>query len=517
MRVKIYDTTLRDGTQGEKVSFSVLDKIEVARELDKLGVHYIEGGWPGSNPKDMEFFEKVKSISFHHARIAAFGSTRRKDVKPERDPSICALLKAETEVVTIFGKSWVLHVEKALRTDKSENLRMIEDTVSFFKKRDREVIYDAEHFFDGYKQDPQYALKTLKVAQEAGADCLVLCDTNGGCMPFQVEKIIKQVQKEIDYPLGVHCHNDTGMAVANSIIAAKLGVGHIQGTINGYGERCGNADLCLIIPNLKLKLNIYCIPEEKLKSLTYLSHFVDELANLTPNSHQPYVGKSAFAHKGGVHASAVWRDERTYEHIDPSLVGNKRRVLVSELAGRSNVLYKLKERDLGLKEETLLSKEIVDEVKRLENEGYEFEGAEGSFELLVKKRSGEYRKLFDLKGFRVTIEKRDDGKLISEATVKLKLKEKIIHTVSEGNGPVNALDNALRKALEQEYPELQKVHLTDYKVRILDAKAATRAATRVLIESSDGKERWTTVGVSPNIIEASWKALIESIEYKLLK
>ncbi|MCD6472263.1 citramalate synthase [Candidatus Aerophobetes bacterium] len=517
MMVKIYDTTLRDGTQGEGVSFSVLDKIEISQELDKLGVHYIEGGWPGSNPKDMEFFERVKTVSFHKAKISAFGSTRRRDIKPEKDSNIYALLEAETEVVTIFGKSWILHVEKALRTNKNENLRMIEDTVSFFKKRDREVIYDAEHFFDGYKQDSQYALKTLRVAQEAGADCLVLCETNGGCMPFEVERIIKEVQKEIDCPLGVHCHNDTGMAIANSIVAAKLGVGHIQGTINGYGERCGNADLCLIIPNLKLKLNIDCIPKEKLKSLTYLSHFVGELANLTPDDHQPYVGRSAFAHKGGIHASAVRRDERTYEHINPSLVGNKRRILVSELAGRSNILYKLKERKLGLEEENILSKEIVSQVKKLENEGYEFEGAEGSFELLVKKTNGEYRKLFELKGFRVIVEKKEDGKLISEATIKLKLKNKIIHTVSEGNGPVNALDNALRKALEQEYPELQKVHLIDYKVRILDAKSATRATTRVLIESSNGKERWTTIGVSPNIIEASWKALIDSIEYNLLK
>jgi len=517
MRIEIYDTTLRDGTQAEGVSFSLLDKIEIARELDKLGLDYIEGGWPGSNPKDIEFFKRIKKVSLGKAKISAFGSTRRKDKRVGEDPNILEMARAETEVVAIFGKSWILHVEKALRTNREENLRMIEDSVSFFKKRDREVIFDAEHFFDGYKDDPQYALKTLEVASQAGADCLVLCDTNGGCMPYEIEEIIKQVKKRINFSLGIHAHNDAGMGVANSIAAARLGIGHIQGTINGYGERCGNADLCSVIPNLKLKLGIDFISNEKIRLLTHLSRFVDELANIPANTHRPYVGRSAFAHKGGIHVSAVSRDERAYEHVDPALVGNKRRILISELAGRSNILYKLKERELGLTEDTSLSKKIVEQIKALENQGYEFEGADGSFELLVKKTSGEYKRLFELESFRVTVEKREDRRLISEATVKVRVGEKLMHTVAEGNGPVNALDNALRKALNQEYPEIRQMYLSDYKVRILDTKAGTRARTRVLIESSDKEEHWGTVGVSSNIIEASCKALIDSIEYKLLK
>ncbi len=517
MKVKIYDTTLRDGIQAEGVSFSLLNKVEIAQELDKLGLDYIEGGWPGSNPKDMEFFKKIRKLSFRTSKIAAFGSTRRRDKKVDADPSIRALLEAETEVVTLFGKSWVFHVEKALKTDKEENLRMIEDSVNFFKRKRREVVFDAEHFFDGYKADPQYALKTLEVARDAGADCLVLCDSNGSSMPFEVEKIIGEVKERIEVPLGMHAHNDAGMAVANSIVAARKNISHIQGTINGYGERCGNADLCVVIPNLKLKLGIDCISRQKLKSFTRISHLVNELANLIPNNHQPYVGRSSFAHKGGIHVSAISRDRKTYEHIDPTLVGNKRRVLISELAGKSNIIYKLKEKKLGLEEKRSFSKRIINRIKELENRGYEFEGAEGSFELLVKKASGSYEKLFDLEGFRVTVEKRDDGKLISEATVKLRVKGKLMHTVAEGNGPVNALDNALRKALEQDYPDLHQMHLADYKVRILDTKAGTRAKTRVLIESSDGEDRWSTVGVSPNIIEASWEALLDSIEYKLLK
>jgi len=385
MRVKIYDTTLRDGTQAEGISFSLLDKIEIAQELDKFGLDYIEGGYPGSNPKDTEFFERMKKVSLRKAKLSAFGSTRRRDKKVEEDPGICALTEAETDVVTIAGKSWILHVEKALRTDKEENLRMIEDSLTFFKKKGREVIFDAEHFFDGYKDNPQYALRTLKVAQEAGADCLILCDTNGGSMPYEIEKIIKGVKREVDFSLGMHAHNDAGVGVANSLVAARLGIGHIQGTINGYGERCGNADLCIVIPNLVLKLGIDCIPKEKLKLLTHISHFVSELANLSPDNRQPYVGKSVFTHKGGLHVSAISRDKRTYEHIDPDLIGNKRRVLVSELAGRSNVLYKLKEKELKLEENPLLNKRILARVKELENRGYEFEGAEGSFELLVKK------------------------------------------------------------------------------------------------------------------------------------
>jgi len=517
MKVKIYDTTLRDGAQATGVSFSLLDKVEIARELDRLGLDYIEGGWPGSNPKDMEFFKKVKSLSFTRSKIVAFGSTRRKDTKVENDPNLKSLLETETPVVTLFGKSWIFHVRKALRTDENENLRMIEDSIKFFKAKDKEVIFDAEHFFDGYKDNPSYALKTLKVAKESGADCLVLCDTNGGCMPYEVDQIVRVVREEMGDCLGIHAHNDSGVAVANSILAARIGIKQIQGTINGYGERCGNADICVIIPNLKLKLGIDCISEESLRSLARLSRWVSELANLTPDEHQPYVGKSAFAHKGGIHASAIFRDERTYEHVTPELIGNKRRVIISELAGKSSVLYKLKERELGIEGSADLSKKLINQVKKLENEGYEFEAADGSFELLVKKNLGEYKKSFDLESFRVIVEKRKDGGLISEATVKLRLKGEIIHAVAEGNGPVNALDKALRKALQSSYPQISEMHLADYKVRILDTGTGTEARTRVLIESSDKKDRWGTVGVSPNIIEASWKALLDSIEYKLNK
>ena len=519
MEIKIYDTTLRDGTQAEGVSFSAMDKIEIAKELDRLGVSYVEGGWPGSNPKDIQFFKKISRISLRKAKIVAFGSTRRMDMRVDRDPNLRALMDADTDVVALFGKSWVLHVEKALRTDKEENLHMIEDSIEFFKKRGKEVIFDAEHFFEGYKANPHYALETLRVACQAGADCLVLCDTNGGSMPYEIEEIIHKVQENMRYPLGIHTHNDAGMAVANSIIAARAGAHHIQGTINGYGERCGNADLCVIIPILELKLGLHCISREGLRSLTEISRLVNELANLSPNDHQPYVGRSAFTHKGGVHASAITRDEKTYEHIDPRLVGNERRVLISELAGRSNVLYQLKgKKGMGRKEKITLSKKVIERIKVLENKGYEFEGAEGSFELLVKKTDGRYKKLFNVEGFRVTVERGTYGnRLISEATVKVRVKGRLYHTVAEGNGPVNALDNALRKALEQEYPQLHQMHLADYKVRIVDARAGTRAKTRVLIESTDRESRWGTVGVSPNIIEASCEALLDSIEYKLLK
>ena len=517
MRIKIYDTTLRDGTQAAGVSFSLLDKLHISQELDKLGFDYIEGGWPGSNPKDMEFFKRVKSIHFNHAKIAAFGSTRRKNTPVEKDSNIISLLEAETPVVTIFGKSWVLHVRKALLTDESENLRMIDDSISFLKRKNREVIFDAEHFFDGYKENPDYALKVLKVAENSGADCIVLCDSNGGSMPYEIDQIVRVVKERINCPLGIHAHNDSGVATANTVIAARIGVEQVQGTINGYGERCGNADLCAVIPNLKLKLGVDCISKEGLRSLTRISRLVSELANLVPFEHQPYVGRFAFTHKGGVHASAISREKKTYEHIDPELVGNKRRVIISELAGKSSVIYKLNERGLGVKNPQVLSKRLIEQIKKLENEGYEFEAANGSFELLVKKNTGDYRKLFNIEGFRVIVEKRENGKLVSEATVKLNINGKQVHTVAEGNGPVNALDKALRKALEDDFPQISQMHLSDYKVRILDAGAGTEAKTRVLIESSDKDDRWGTVGVSPNIIEASFKALLDAVEYKLNK
>jgi len=515
MEVKIYDTTLRDGIQAAGLSFSLGDKIEIALQLDELGIDYIEGGWPGSNPKDIQFFREIKKCPLKKAKIAAFGSTRRKNTRVEKDSNLLKLLEAETEVVTIFGKSWVFHVRKALRTDEDENLRMIEESVSYVKKKNREVIFDAEHFFDGFKENPAYALKVLQVASSAGADCLVLCDSNGGSLPHEIEEVIRSVRSEIKASLGIHTHNDSGMAVANSIIAVRLGVQHVQGTINGYGERCGNADFCSVLPNLVFKMRIPCLPVEKLKSLTRISRFVNELANLPHDDHQPYVGKYAFTHKGGIHASGVFRDQKTYEHISPALVGNKRDVLISELAGKGSVLYRLKGRKLDPKEMVLLSQKLIKQVKKMEHEGYEFESADGSFELLVRKVTGEYKKLFDLESFRVIVEKRENGRLVSEATVKLKLKGKLIHTVAEGNGPVNALDKALRKALEQNYPELKVMHLADYKVRILDMGAGTGAKTRVLVESCDEESRWGTVGVSPNIIEASWEALLDSIEYKL--
>lgn len=514
-KVEVYDTTLRDGTQAAGVSFSLVDKLQIAKELDRLGFDYIEGGWPGSNPKDMEFFKRIRNISFANAKVVAFGSTRRKNISVEEDPNIMSLLDAETPVVTIFGKSWTLHVKRALRTNKDENLRMIEDSVSFFKKKGKEVIFDAEHFFDGYKDDPVYAIKTLQVAKDAGADCLVLCDSNGGSMPFEVDQIVRVVKERINHPLGIHAHNDSGVAVANTVMAARIGIEQVQGTINGYGERCGNADLCAVIPNLRFKLGIDCLSDEGLRSLTRISRLVNELANLVPDEHQPYVGKSAFTHKGGIHVSAISRDRKTYEHIDPEIVGNRRRVIISELAGRSSVIYKLQEKNLGVSDPNTLSRSLVNQIKKLENEGYEFEAADGSFELLVKKNTGEYKRLFEMRGFRVIVEKRDNGKIVSEATVKIKIGDRLIHTVAEGNGPVNALDKALRKALENEFPELSEMHLSDYKVRILDTGTGTGARTRVLIESADGKDRWGTVGVSPNIIEASCIALLDAVEYKL--
>ncbi len=517
MKLKIYDTTLRDGVQAAGVSFSLLDKLQIVRELDKIGFDYIEGGWPGSSPKDLEFFNRVKNISFANAKIAAFGSTRKKDVVVDKDPNILSILEAETPVVTIFGKSWTLHVRKALCTNKEENLRMIEDSVSFFKKKGKEVIFDAEHFFDGYKENPLYAMKTLQVAKEAGADCLVLCDTNGGSMPYEIDQIVRVVKEEVRHSLGIHTHNDAGLAVANTIMAARIGVVQVQGTINGYGERCGNADLCVLIPNLRFKLGLDCLFKETLKSLTRISRLVAELANLTPDGHQAYVGRSAFTHKGGVHVSAISRDRETYEHINPELVGNKRKVIISELAGRSSIIYKLKERNLEVNNPQTISKSLINKIKKLESEGYEFEAADGSFELLVKKSSGEYKKLFDVDGFRIIVEKRNNEKLISEATIKLRIGDKLVHTVAEGNGPVNALDKALRKALEDNFPKLAEMRLSDYKVRILDTGLGTGATTRVLIESVDKEGRWGTVGVSPNIIEASCTALLDAVEYKLNK
>ena len=517
-QIKIYDTTLRDGSQSEDISFSLEDKIRIALKLDELGVHYIEGGWPGANPKDTEFFSEIKKYKLHHAKVAAFGSTRKPKVRADTDENIAALLTAKTPVVTLLGKTWDLHVRDALRTSLEENLEMIYDSVKYLKSRVPEVMLDAEHFFDGYKGNPKYAIKTLKAAEDAGADVIVLCDTNGGTMPNELPVIFDDVKKNISKPLGIHTHNDAEMAVANTIVAVTLGAGQVQGTINGYGERCGNANLCSIIPNLKIKLKLDCITDGQLKKLREVSYFVDELANMRHWNHRPYVGKSAFAHKGGIHVSAVMKNPETYEHVRPELVGNTQRILVSEQSGRSNVLWKAKEYGIDIESHDPAVKHILHELKELENQGFQFEGAEGSFELLMKEAKGVRRKFFDLKGFRVIVEKRHmDEEPISEATIKIQVGDKLEVAAAEGNGPVNALDNALRKALEKFYPELKETKLIDFKVRILEEKKGTEAKTRVLIESGDYESKWGTVGVSGNIIEASWQALVDSIDYKLHK
>jgi len=520
-RIEVYDTTLRDGSQGEGINFSVYDKLQIAKKLDELGIHYIEGGWPGSNPKDASFFREVKKLSFKRAKVSAFGSTRRADVKVEEDRNVRLLLEAETPAVAIFGKSWTLHVQEALKTTLEENLRMIDDTVSYLASKGVEVLYDAEHFFDGFKDDPDYALKTLKVAWEAGARVLVLCDTNGGTLPFEVEEIIDRVWDYFngsrDVVLGIHAHNDSGVAVANTLVAVRKGVSHVQGTINGLGERCGNANLCSVLPNLQLKMGYYLLNEEDLKKLTEVAHFVYEIANLRPNDYDPYVGRSAFAHKGGIHASAMLRNPRTYEHVPPESVGNRRKILVSEQAGRSNIVHRAKEMGIEIDPRDPRLFELVQKIKEAENYGYQYEGADASFEILLRNTLGENIDLFSLKGFRVIVERREEGETITEATVKIEIENEVAHTVAEGDGPVHALDNALRKALKPYFPDLERIKLTDYKVRVLSEKEGTAAKIRVLIQTTDGEKEWGTVGVSTNIIEASWNALIDSIKYGLWK
>jgi 2-isopropylmalate synthase len=516
--VKIYDTTLRDGSQAEDIAFSVEDKIRIAQKLDELGIHYIEGGWPGSNPKDLQFFQEIKTIPISKAKIVAFGSTCRAGASPENDLNLRALIEAGTEVVTIFGKSWDIHPLEALNITLDQNLEIIYKSIRFLKDRVPEVIFDAEHFFDGCKNNSQYALATLRAAQDAKADWIVLCDTNGGTLPDEVQSIINKVKKEITIPLGIHVHNDTEMAVANTILAVRKGIELVQGTINGYGERCGNANLCSIIPNLKLKMGIDCITDVQLKKITEVSRFVSELANLPHHKYLPYVGDSAFAHKGGVHVSAIRKSEVTYEHVQPERVGNRQRVLISDLSGESNILYKAAEFKIDMESKDPKVREILEGLKRLENQGFQFEGAEGSFEILIKKALGQHKRFFELMGFRVVVEKKkEEDPPLSEATIMVRVGDRVEHTAAIGNGPVNALDNAIRKALEKFYPELKEVKLLDYKVRILSTKDGTGAQTRVLIESGDGKSKWGTVGVSENIIQASWQALVDSIDYKLLK
>jgi 2-isopropylmalate synthase len=516
-KIRVFDTTLRDGTQAERISFSAEDKLHIAQRLDQFGIDYIEGGWPGSNPKDLKFFELAQQTRFEHARIVAFGSTKRAKNNIDKDPNIQALLQANTPAISLFGKSWLLHVEKALRITPAKNLEIIKESIAYLKAKGKELIYDAEHFFDGYKDNSDYALQTIKIAQAAGADVIVLCDTNGGTLPSELTEIVIAVRRGLQTPLGIHAHNDSGLAIANSIAAVQSGCVHVQGTINGYGERTGNADLCSIIPNLQLKLGLQCVPAKKLRELTTLSHYVSEIANLAHPNNLPFTGQSAFAHKGGVHVSAVMKETRSYEHIHPESVGNKRRVLVSDLSGQSNIVFKARELNIDLDQHGDKIPEIVTQLKELEHLGYQYEAAEASLELLIRKIKAEYHSFFNLKGFRILIEKDESGAVRSEASIRVGVGDDVEHTAAEGNGPVNALDNALRKALTKFYPEINSMKLADYKVRVLNATAATAAKVRVLIDSTSNGDSWGTVGVSENIIEASWQALIDSIYYFLMK
>lgn len=515
MNVVLYDTTLRDGTQGEGISLSVEDKLKITRLLDRLGVHYVEGGWPGSNPKDAEYFRRVQELNLEQIRVAAFGSTCRVGSQPQDDANIQALLEAETPVVTVVGKSWMLHVRDVLRTTPEENLRIIRESLVYLKAHGREVIYDAEHFFDGYKADPDYALATLQAAVEAGVDVLVLCDTNGGSIPWEIEDTVREVQSSFpDVPLGIHAHNDGGMAVANSLAAVRAGATHVQGTVNGYGERCGNANLCILIPNLELKMGIMALPAGQLTHITPVARALASIANQPLPRQAAYVGQSAFAHKGGIHVAAMRRNQRSYQHVDPALVGNRSRVLVSELSGRGNLLSKAEE--IGIAHDKIgdLSG-ILEMVKQLEHQGFTFEGAEASVEMLLHRSRPEYHPPFEMLDFMVVVEHREGRGISAEATIKIRVGDRLIHTAAEGNGPVNALDVALRKALMPVYPHLARFNLGDYKVHILNGDHGTAATVRVLIDMQDETRRWSTVGASTNIIEASWIALADAVEYGL--
>jgi 2-isopropylmalate synthase len=512
-RIRVYDTTLRDGSQGEGVNFSLQDKLLLTRRLDELGVDYIEGGYPLSNPKDFEYFREVRQLPLRHARVAAFGMTRRKGVSPAEDTCIRALLDSQASLITIVGKSWDMHVEEILHTTLEENLEMIADSVAYCRAAGREVFYDAEHFFDGLKHSPQYALKTLRAAEEAGASVIILCDTNGGTLPEEIAAGVEQARRVLRVEIGIHCHNDCDVAAANTLAAVARGATQVQGTINGIGERCGNADLVSIIANLALKRGHEVLQRGSLARLTEVSRYVYETANMNFRSSQPFVGASAFAHKGGMHTHAVARNPASYEHIDPETVGNERRVLVSELSGQSTILTKTTK--YAIAHDRALMTAILNQVQDLEHEGYEFEAAEASFELLVQKAAGLYRPKFHRLAYRVNVEADDQGRPVTEATIKVRVKEEIMHTVSEGDGPVNALDGALRKALQPVYPRLADLHLADYKVRVVNARAETAARVRVVIEWREGDAVWGTVGVSENIIEASWLALTDAVEYKL--
>jgi len=516
VRVEFYDTTLRDGAQSEDIALSLTDKLRITEKLDEFGMHFIEGGWPGSNPKDLQYFKEVKKLSLKNSKIVAFSSTMKPHARPDEDEIIKAIFDADTEHVTIVGKSWDLHVIDALKVSLDTNLRMIDRTIAYLKRHGKTVFFDAEHFFDGYRKNTLYAMKVVETAIGAGADVVVLCDTNGGSMPYDVYDIVGKVRGTVRVKLGIHTHNDTENAAANSLMAVKAGCRHIQGTVNGYGERCGNANLCSIIPNLILKMGYEGIEQERLVHLRDLSLFVDEMANFLPDKHRPYVGESAFAHKGGIHVSAIRRNPETYEHLKPELVGNTQRVLISDLSGESSILYKAKEFNIDIEKDKKLVKEVVKKVKDLEMYGYQYEGAEGSLELLIKKTFGIHKKYFDLIGFRIMVEKKEKSPPVSEATILVRVGDRVEHTAALGIGPVDALDHALRKALHKFYPALKGMNLMDYKVRVLSTKDGTQATTRVLIQSGDGKHTWGTVGVSENIIEASWQALVDGIDYKLL-
>ncbi len=514
-QVAVYDTTLRDGTQREGISLSVADKLKITRLLDQFGVAYIEGGWPGSNPKDAAYFEAVQSLELQHAKIAAFGSTCRKNSDPASDPNIIALVESRTPVVTVVGKTSMLHVKDVLQTTPEENLRMIRESLRYLKSLGKEVIYDAEHFFDGIKLDMEYALDTLEAAIDGGADVIVLCDTNGGSLPWEISRYVQGVREAFpDVPIGIHTHNDGELAVANTLAAVQSGAVQVQGTINGYGERCGNANLCSIVPDLQLKMGYKCLPDESnMRHLTTLSRTVAEIANLAPDNHLAYVGKSAFAHKGGIHVAAIRRNVDSYQHINPVLVGNEMRVLVSDLSGQGNLLSKAEEFGLDVSRDEALA--VLNEIKRLENEGFVFEGAEASVAIRLHRAKPDYKPIFSLVDFTVIVSERGSNAL-SQAMVKLDVDGDIVHTAADGNGPVNALDLALRKALLPLYPQLADFQLADYKVRIPDGNNGTAALTRVLIDTQNGHRRWSTIGAGTNIIQASWLALVDSVEYGLL-
>ena len=514
-RIFIYDTTLRDGSQGEGVNFSLVDKLHITQRLDDLGIDFIEGGYPLSNPKDHEYFRAVKKLPLKHARVSAFGMTRRKNARADDDTCIRALLDADTSLVTIVGKTWDLHVREILGTTLEENVAMIADSVTCCKAAGREVFYDAEHFFDGYRHNPDYALATLRAAEQAGAAVLILCDTNGGTLPDALAEAVSAVRRHVRCELGIHCHNDSEVAVANSLAAVRAGATQVQGTINGIGERCGNVDLVSVVANLALKLGHEVLRPDSLRRLAEVSRYVYETANMNYRPGQAFVGSSAFAHKGGMHTHAVAKISASYEHLDPALVGNERRILVSELSGQSTILAKTAKYDIA--NDKALMRRILEAVQDLENAGYEFEAAEASFDLLVKKTAGLYVPKFERLAYRVNIEAGADGHAITEATVKVRVGGEAMHTASEGDGPVNALDGALRKALLRDYPRLAELHLVDYKVRVVNARAETAARVRVVIEWRDGETVWGTVGVSENVIEASWLALADAVEYKLFE